>query len=243
VSNEPLLPPPANAAPSSAASARVRLFEERYGGDAHAELTALFARPCVTYAHIAAHFGVTRERVRQWHLTFAPNSPRGHERRRLCQIYQRKRRLLHDPLYRAFVRAVRTQLPDLLVQPVPGQGGFRKRLVRMGAWTVALKKVGPLHRDGHGAMYALTASRQQADYVFFQLAGASFLFLPSSVLPRGGTNYVDVPTSKYSRFTDGFIIVPSTVRDEPMTANLATAAAAHSSGTTAGGSGAGNIDQ
>ena len=43
------------------------VFEERYGAGSQQRLIALLEQPCVTFATIATHFGVSRERVRQWH--------------------------------------------------------------------------------------------------------------------------------------------------------------------------------
>jgi hypothetical protein len=86
------------------------IFEERYGTGAYGRLIALFGQPCVTFASIADQFGVTRERVRQWHLVLMPGAPRGHERQRLCGLYQQKRRLLAEPLFRSFYQHARPHL-------------------------------------------------------------------------------------------------------------------------------------
>ena len=119
-----------DAATRDADAGRRRLFEERYGSGAMQELTDLFANPCVTYADIGKRFGVTRERVRQWHVSLLPDSPRGHERRRLCQAQQQRRRLLADPVYRAFVRVARAHYPQAGVQPIASRTGLLKRAVR-----------------------------------------------------------------------------------------------------------------
>ena len=177
-----------------------RLFADRYGASAHEELLHLFARPCVTYAQIARRFGVTRERVRQWHLTIAPDSPRGHERRRLCQLVRLRRRLLDEPVYGTFVRAARVQFPDLRVRPVPAKTGFRKRVVRLGQWTVALRRAARRRRTGAVPSYSLIGSRNDADFIFFRLDEDAYIFLPSAMVPRGGTTFLDESASKYHPF-------------------------------------------
>ena len=182
-------------------------FNERYGREAYDRLLALFDKPCVTYAQIADEFGVSRERVRQWHLAMAPGSPRGHERRRLCREYQKKRALLNDPVYRAFVRAARMQRPDLAIAPIRTTEGFRKRAVRLGSFIVALRRAGVSPRDqgpDGGGAFALTPSRRTADFIFYLLDGSSYLFVPAQGLPASGTTFLDSPASKYQRFKDRF---------------------------------------
>ena len=66
------------------------LFDGRYGAGALAELRGMLEQPCLTFAEIAVRFGVTRERVRQWHLELMPGAPRGHARQRLCAQRQRQ---------------------------------------------------------------------------------------------------------------------------------------------------------
>ena len=51
------------------------IFEDRYGSGSYERLLTFFDRPCVTYAQIAERYGVTRERVRQWHLQLRPSAP------------------------------------------------------------------------------------------------------------------------------------------------------------------------
>ena len=38
----------------------IELFEDRYGEGSYARLLGQFRKPCVTFAEIAAQFGVTR---------------------------------------------------------------------------------------------------------------------------------------------------------------------------------------
>lgn len=199
-------------ASGDADAVRSRLFEERYGPGTLEELTRLFARPCVTYAEIAKRFGVTRERVRQWHLSLAPDSPRGHERRRLCQSQQQRRRLLDDPVYRAFVRAARTQYPNASVQPVPSKTGLLKRIVRFGSSTIALKRAGtarPRRGERHTMSYSLTGSRAKVDFLFFQLPGDAYVLLPAELMPPSGTTFLDSTGSRYYAFKNVFVVSPS----------------------------------
>ena len=183
-------------------------FNDRYGADAYSGLVGSFDKPCVSYAETAARFGVTRERVRQWHLLLMPNAPRGHERRRLCRSYQQKRRLLTDPLFRAFVRAARPFFPSQSIGPIPARDGFRKRTVRLGAHTVVLKQAARAHhRDGSQTRtpaYALTSSRGNADFIFYQLSVEDYLFVPKSLIPLAGTTFLDTSASKYQPFKNTF---------------------------------------
>ena len=127
-------------------AAWVQSFNDRYGLDAYRDLLEAFDKPCVSYAETAARFGVTRERVRQWHLLLMPNAPRGHERRRLCRSYHQKRRLLADPLFRAFVRAARPFFAAQSIGPIPARDGFRKRTVKLHAQIVVLKQAARAHQ-------------------------------------------------------------------------------------------------
>ena len=49
----------------NAAAQRRTTFEDRYGAGSFDRLLRLLERPCIPFAQIAGHFGVTRERVRQ----------------------------------------------------------------------------------------------------------------------------------------------------------------------------------
>jgi hypothetical protein len=194
--------------PVQAGAAWVQSFNDRYGSDAYHALLQAFEKPCVSYAEMAVRFGVTRERVRQWHLLLLPDAPRGHERRRLCRSYQQKRRLLTDPLFRAFVRAARPSFPSLAIGPIPARDGFRKRTVRLAAQTVVLKQAPRAHqREGsqtRAIAYALTSSRGGADFIFYQLSGEDFLFVPKTLIPLAGTTFLDSSVSKYQQFKNTF---------------------------------------
>jgi hypothetical protein len=188
-------------------AAWVQSFNDRYGSHAYNRLRDSFDRPCVSYAETATQFGVTRERVRQWHLLLMPDAPRGHERRRLCRSYHHKRRLLTDPLFRAFVRAARPSFPSRSIGPIPARDGFRKRTVRLAAHTVVLKQAQrshPRNRSHPPPAYALTSSRGDADFIFYQLSGEDFLFVPKGSIPLAGTTFLDSSASKYQRFKNTF---------------------------------------
>jgi hypothetical protein len=189
-------------------AAWVQSFNDRYGADAYRTLIDSLEKPCVSYAEAAAQFGVTRERVRQWHLLLMPDAPRGHERRRLCRSYHQKRRLLTDPLFRAFVRAARPSFPSQSIGPIPARDGFRKRTVRLDAQTVVLKQAARAHqREGsqiRTLAYALTSSRGDADFIFYQLSGEDYLFVPKTLIPLAGTTFLDTSASKYQQFKNTF---------------------------------------
>ncbi|MGC4083195.1 MAG: hypothetical protein QM736_14065 [Vicinamibacterales bacterium] len=185
----------------------VRAFEERYGDGAHARLLDLFANPRVSYADIASRFGVTRERVRQWHHELYPDAPRGHERRRTRSIYNRKRKLLEDPLFRAFVRAARGTFASGEIVPVTARDGFRKRLVKVAERTVLLRRASrarTMELTGGRRAYSLSGSRGDAEFIFFPLDGGDFLFVPRPIIPPGGTTYTDSDASPYRIFKNTF---------------------------------------
>ena len=110
-----LAPPPAEVATLgsllTARDRQIAAFDDRYGRDAHARLLERLDRPCVSFADIAAEFGVSRERVRQWRLQWAPQAPTGLERRRQCLATRRRRQLLAHPSFRSFYQEVRRQVP------------------------------------------------------------------------------------------------------------------------------------
>jgi len=186
----------------------IATFEERYGLNAYARLLARFDDLYLSYAEIAAEFGVTRERARQWHHLLVPGAPRGHQRRRARSVYSRKRRLLSDPLFRTFVRAARGRVPASLVTPVSARDGFRKREVRVGPHRLLLKRAAVIapgvRRAAEAQVYALSGTREHTDYVFFALAGSDFLVLPATLLPAAGTTFTDTESSPYRSFKNRF---------------------------------------
>ena len=156
------------------------VFEERYGTGSRERLIALLQRPCVTFATIAERFGVTRERVRQWHRDLLPDdAPAGHARQRLCALHQQRRRLLQDPLFRTFVRHVQSLGPGA-VQPIQSRQGYRTRVVHLDNHLVALRDAAPRSEgapEPHRFRY-----RRTAEYVYVRLGPDAFLFLPAQNL-------------------------------------------------------------
>ena len=134
-------------------------FEARYGEGAFDQLLRLLGQPCTSFAQIAGHFGVTRERVRQWQGQWLPDAPAGLQRRRLCADYQQKRRLLLDPLFRAFHRHARASIGTQRIHPLRSRRGYQARTVLIDHVVVALRNaVGtpPRYRGG-------------ADFIYFRL--------------------------------------------------------------------------
>lgn len=183
------------------------LFEDRYGAGAHARLIAQLRQPCLTFADIAARFGVTRERVRQWHLQLLPGAPTGHQRQRLCLVHQQKRRLLADALFGGFYRQVRRHVAPQRLTLIPSGDRFRKRAVRLDNRVIALKTArrcaAPARPDG-AAIYALTNGRSPADFIYYQLTPTDYLFVPKRLLPDAGTTFIDTGASKYRAFKNSF---------------------------------------
>lgn len=193
-------------------TAWIQSFDGRYGHQAYARLLSLFDNVQVSYAEIAAEFGVTRECVRQWHNGVAPGAPRGHQRRRARSLHSRRRRLLEDTLFRTFVRAARGRVPSNLVAPVSARDGFRRREVRLGSQRVLLKRAVEVargtRRSPEARVYVLFGTRTQADFVFFVLGGADFLFVPTSALPATGVRFVDTGASPYAPYKNCFDVTP-----------------------------------
>ena len=189
-------------------------FEDRYGAGSYERLLTFFGKPCVTYAEIAAHYGVTRERVRQWHTQLLPDAPRGHQRQRLCVVYQQKRRLLKDPLFRSFYQHARASHPAGGIELIPTRDGFRRRLARIGGLTVALKtarRQAPADTGDNGhwgrndkTAYTLTNCSRPVDFVYYQLTTTDYLLVPRTAIPAERTTFLDTPVSKYQRFRNTF---------------------------------------
>ena len=185
------------------------VFEDRYGEGAHARLMALFDQPCVTFAEIALKFGVTRERVRQWHVQLLPDAPRGHARQRMCMAHRQKRRLFDDALFRAFYRHARPHVAAGRITLVRTRDGFTRQVVRLDGWAVAIKHA-RLHpestRAGRSA-YVLINSLRAVDYIYYQLGADDYLLVPKAALPGERTTFLDTPTSKYQCFRNTFSAV------------------------------------
>jgi hypothetical protein len=182
------------------------IFEDRHGLGAYERLITDLRQPCVTFADIAKRLGVSRERVRQWQLLLLPNAPRGHERQRLCAIYRRKRRVLEDPLFRAFYRHAKSFVERGRIELINASHGYRTRAVRIDRRVVALREA---RRSARAQMtstapaYAL-ASCPAADFLFYKLTPDDYLLLPVRELPAAGTTFIDQPGSPYQVFKNTF---------------------------------------
>jgi len=182
------------------------LFEDRYGVAAYEQLMADLRQPCLTFAAIARRFGVTRERVRQWQRLLLPGAPRGHERKRLCALQRRRRRLLEDPLFRTFFRHARTALDSSRLELIVAHDRYRTRAARIDRRVVVLRTARRLStgRPGPDApVYRLSPGRS-ADLLYYQLSESDFLLLPASELPGIGARFVDRPGAPYARYKNTF---------------------------------------
>jgi hypothetical protein len=184
------------------------IFEDRYGTGSYERLMAMFDRPCVTFAEIAGHFGVSRERVRQWHRQLLPEAPRGHARQRLCVVHRQKRRLLEDSLFRSFYQHARPHVAPGRIALIPTREGFRRRAVRLDGATVVIRTAHRHPKRERGAempAYVLTSSRRsRADYVYYKLSPDEYLLVPTSELPAERAMFHDTPSSRYQRFKNNF---------------------------------------
>lgn len=162
---------------AAAAARRLALFEERYGGGAFERLTSLLHRPCVTFAEIAQQFGVTRERVRQWHRAFLPDAPTGLARRRACARLQQRRRLFADPIFRAFFRHLRPFVGSGQLSPIRSRTGYRTRAVLVNGRVVALKD---------SARTRVLRRPDAAEFIFLRLGDQAFALLPAAAIPVAG---------------------------------------------------------
>lgn len=184
----------------------VELFEDRYGAGSYAKLLARLDEPCSSFADIASQFGVTRERVRQWHLLLRPGAPRGHQRRRLCLRQQQKRELLTDPIFRAFYRQARSHFEPQQFSLIASRTGFRRRSVRLEGRLVAIRTARPSRepRTDGAAAYLLSPRGRRVDFIYYQLTPESYLFLPGDLLPLAGTTFIDHEQSKYWPYRNTF---------------------------------------
>ena len=200
---------PAIASPLTASARRIASFDDRYGIGAYARLLDHLARPCISFADIAAEFGVSRERVRQWRQQWAPEAATGLERRRQCLATRRRKQLLDHPAFRAFYQEVRRALPAERLGLIASQAGFRKRVVRIDDRVAVLTTARALTRSvgDQPPSYALPPVPAHAAFVYVQLGEGDYLFVPAAALPVRGTTFVDTPSSKYQRFRRTFAAV------------------------------------
>ena len=173
------------------------VFEERYGAGSQQRLIALLEQPCVTFATIATHFGVSRECVRQWHRDLLPGAPTGHARQRMCTQHHHRRRLLQDPLFRTFFRHARSHFEAGMVQPVRSRHGYRTRIARLGTHLVALRDSSRPEEASNRQRFRY---RGTAEYVYVCLGADSFLFLPASAHEAPG----NFPVANLEAFRNSF---------------------------------------
>ena len=182
------------------------LFEDRYGAAAYERLLAELRQPCITFAAIARQLGVTRERVRQWQRLLLPDAPRGHERKRLCALQRRKRRVMEDPLFRTFFRHARASLNGQRIELILTHDRYRTRSVRIDRQVVVLRAARPLLKAQEGAdtpAYLLPPCRS-GDFLYCLLTPSVFLLVPARELPTAGTRFVDQRDSRYSPYKNTF---------------------------------------
>jgi hypothetical protein len=183
------------------------IFADRYGVGAYDRLIAQLRQPCVTFAEIAATFGVTRERVRQWHLRLMPDAPKGHERQRLCGLYNQKRRLLEDPLFRSFYQHARPHFEAGRIELMKARDGYRTRSVRIDGRIVAIieaRRLAKAPREQAAPAYSLPRYRGGAEFVYFRLSAEDYLFVPAIELLAGAITFFDGHASSYRPFRNSF---------------------------------------
>jgi hypothetical protein len=134
-------------------------------------------QPCVSFAAIAAEFGVTRECVRQWQQQFRPGSPTGRERLAQCRRLRARRRLLSDPLFRAFYQHARAHLDAGRIAPIPSTDGYRLRTVKIDRHVVLL-------REGVEALTRLHR-RGRETFVYVRIDENVFFFVPAGAVASG----------------------------------------------------------
>jgi hypothetical protein len=137
----------------------------------------LLEQPCVTFAEIATRFGVTRERVRQWHQQWLPEAPTGHTRQRLCARLRHRQALLSDPLVRSFFRHARATIAAGRIQPIRSHGGYRTRELLLDGQRVALRNLDSDTTAGRAA--DAFRYRGAAVFVFVRLGADEFTFFPA----------------------------------------------------------------
>lgn len=157
------------------------VFEDRYGEGSFDRLTIWLMQPCVTFAEIAERFGVTRERVRQWHGQFLPDAPTGRARQRECAVHQQRRRLFKDPLFRTFFQHARPHFGSKWIQPIRARDGYRHRSVFLDGHLVAL-------RDMRASGVRPLRFRGQAKFVYFLLGETDYLLVPVSAISGRGVD-------------------------------------------------------
>jgi hypothetical protein len=183
------------------------IFEDRHGEGSYERLLEQLRQPCLTFAAIASQFGVTRERVRQWHAQLLPDAPSGHERQRLCGLHNQKRRLLAEPMFRSFYRHARPHFAAGRIELIKALDGYRSRSVRIDDRLVAIRDASgsaTVRSRSKAVTYRLTRCRWAADFVYYRLGDSDYLFVPAHLVPEGGTMFSETPNSKYHRYRNTF---------------------------------------
>jgi hypothetical protein len=178
-----------------------QLFDDRYGEGAFRRLTGMLDQPCLTFATIGAEFGVTRERVRQWHGQLHPDAAGGHERKRRCVMWQRRRAIVLDPLFRAFYRHARAHYRPDRFALIPTRAGFVRRAVVVDGQPIAIRSA---RMKGDRSAFVIYACARPAAFVYYQLPDDAFLFLPRSAVPSREAVYRPHRTPTLDRYRNTF---------------------------------------
>ncbi|MGH9158669.1 MAG: hypothetical protein ACRD2X_01615 [Vicinamibacteraceae bacterium] len=179
---------------------RVGLFEDRYGRGALDRLVHLLQQPCLSFAAIATEFGVTRERVRQWHLRLLPEAPQGRARRRLCCELRRRRKVMTDPLLSAFYRHARAHFGAGHVALVRATDGFRRRTARIDGRLVALHDAS----ESTGRIRQSARRWRDADFLYLRLTDEAFVFLPTTLARAARGHTAREWALAYARYRNTF---------------------------------------
>ena len=165
---------------------------------------AMLEQPCVTFARIAAEFGVTRECVRLWHQRSAARRaswasatavvPRASDEAAAA------RRCAVPPLLSpcAIVGAATPRHADSLARRIPQA----HRVVSMAARSRSGVRAGAGARLALVAevVYTLANAPASVDLVYYELSVEDYLLVPRACLSAGPVTYVDTDASTYQRF-------------------------------------------
>ncbi len=179
-------------------------FDRRYGAGEFERLHRRLQDPRHTFSSIAARYGVTRERVRQWHRLLLPAAPAGRARRRLHRRREDWRDLLHDSVFSAFLRHARQHLPAVRIRPVRTTHGYSRTRVLINQREVALRCARPRRRSRQASrLLRVARPATPTPLVYILLPDRSFLLLPAHLLPERGGAFDDT-TSEYAAFRNSF---------------------------------------
>lgn len=179
-------------------------FDARYGAGEFTWLHARLQDPRYTFSSIAARYGVTRERVRQWHRLLMPDAPAGRARRRLHRRREDWRDLLHDPLFSAFRRHVRQHVRGARIRPVRTTHGYSRTRVLLNRHEVALRQITPRVRASRASrVLRVTRPAAPAPLVYVLLPDRTFFVLLEDLLPARGGAFDDA-APEYQPFRNTF---------------------------------------